>query len=220
MNWIPFLGSILLGIITYKTRILDISGSVGAALISMIIWGLRGLGWIIPFILFTTIGYSATRWNYKIKRKEGIAEGRSGKRGIENVFGNGLAPLLFAFIGNPLPFLGSIATALADSMASEIGVLSPKARSIITFKEEVPGTDGAVSLLGTLAAAAGSLAIASLGVLLLQLNLNNFFLVFIAGFLGCQIDSILGATLERRGYLSKSHVNLLATFSGGLITLL
>jgi len=42
------------------------------------------------------------------------------------------------------------------------------------------------------------------------------FFVFAAsiGWLGCQVDSLLGALLENRGYIGKHSVNFLATLSG------
>ncbi|HKZ48088.1 MAG TPA: DUF92 domain-containing protein, partial [Thermoplasmata archaeon] len=37
------------------------------------------------------------------------------------------------------------------------------------------------------------------------------------GFLGCQIDSVLGATLEKRKLLTKKTVNLASTVLGGVL---
>src|SRR5438445_650588 len=37
------------------------------------------------------------------------------------------------------------------------------------------------------------------------------------GFLGCQLDSVLGATLERRGLVSKKTVNLVSTTTGAIV---
>ncbi len=37
------------------------------------------------------------------------------------------------------------------------------------------------------------------------------------GFIGCQIDSVIGATLERRGIVNKKSNNLISTVSGAFL---
>jgi uncharacterized membrane protein len=87
------------------------------------------------------------------------------------------------------------------------------------------GVNGGFSPNGQLAALSGALLIASiaagLGLLVGADAMNNpidFILsISLIGFIGCQIDSILGAVLENRGYIGKGMVNTLAIASGALI---
>ena len=96
----------------------------------------------------------------------------------------------------------------------------------ITVNEAVPaGTNGGMSPTGTLAAFYGALLISVVSTILGAINgdrtpVELFFpFVILIGWLGCQIDSILGAMLENRGYLGKHGVNFIATLSGSLMAL-
>jgi uncharacterized protein (TIGR00297 family) len=87
---------------------------------------------------------------------------------------------------------------------------------ITTLKISEPGADGAVSSLGELAAIFGS---AVIGVLGYTLGISSDFWLSVlittaGGFFGTNIDSLLGATLQKRGLLSNSGVNFVATFAG------
>jgi uncharacterized membrane protein len=71
---------------------------------------------------------------------------------------------------------------------------------ITSGKSVEAGTSGAVSLAGTLAAAAGSALIAGLAWTLSQTGEPVHFwqalLILLAGLFGCMVDSWLGATLQ------------------------
>jgi uncharacterized protein (TIGR00297 family) len=154
------------------------------------------------------------------KKELGIYES---KRTAKNVISNGIiAFMMAAFGGYYLPFvggfIGSIATATADTMASEIGILQ-QPRLITTMKKVAPGTDGAVSILGTLVGivGAGTIGIAAYLLGIMSDPFLSFKIAVISGTIGCFMDSILGAVLERRNFLNNEHVNLLATITGAVI---
>ncbi|OUJ18628.1 Cytidylyltransferase family enzyme [Methanonatronarchaeum thermophilum] len=114
-------------------------------------------------------------------------------------------------------YIGAIATATSDTIASEIGTLDSETRLITNLKKEVKtGANGGVSLAGELASIIGGLTIGLIAYLAFGIE---FALIVgpIAGFLGCNIDSLLGATLEKKGILNNEHVNLVATLSGAII---
>ena len=123
-----------------------------------------------------------------------------------------------ALFGNYAGFIGAIATATADTMASEIGVLSKPI--LITSRERVkPGTDGGISVLGTAAGLIGALII---GLTAYFVNVSpelssSILIALFAGMIGCFADSLLGATLERSGLFNNEHVNLSATIVGALV---
>ena len=195
-------------------------------------FGYAGLLTLFTFFLF---GNLVTRYKYEKKMALGVAEGNRGMRDINNVLGNGLSPLIFAafyaissyntlFL---LGFSGAVATACADTFSTEIGQADGKPRLITTFEKVPVGTNGGVSLPGFGAAVLGSALISLVGLTFVisgaVTHTKTIFVIIciLAGFLGCVIDSILGATLEGRNpfYVNKHHVNILATLSGGVIAL-
>jgi uncharacterized membrane protein len=44
------------------------------------------------------------------------------------------------------------------------------------------------------------------------------FIVVLGGFVGTNFDSLLGATMQQKGWLSNSGVNLVATMGGAFIS--
>ncbi len=210
-------GCSALALVTWKTEVLSARASLTAFVIGSLIWALNSSSWILILVSFLAVGYAGTKWRYERKKSIGTEEEENGTRGIENILGNGSSPAFFAIVSSPVGFAGAVSTAMADTLASEVGVFSDRVRLITTWKRVEPGTNGAVSPLGTAFSAAGALLVAVISHLLLGIGILA---PFIGGFMGCHVDSILGATLERRGYMTKSEVNLVATFSGGLISLL
>lgn len=206
-----------IAVISWRTDILSIPAGFMAFLIGSIIWTLNGFNWIFLFLTFMVFGYLGTKWRHGSKREMGVEESATGRRRIENVLGNGIAPTFFAVLGNPIAFSGAIAAALSDTLASEIGILSERSRLITNFEPVRPGTNGGISPLGMTFSLIGASFIALISYFIFS---TPPLLPVIGGFLGCQIDSFLGATLERTGYLTNSTVNLIATFSGGAIALL
>lgn len=116
-----------------------------------------------------------------------------------------------------LAFAAALATAAADTASTEIGQLLRRRTWLLTTLQPVaPGTDGGVSLPGTSAALGTALLIGALGAGLGLYPAAGAFAAGAAGFLGATADSLLGATLERRGALDNDRVNLLATLAGAV----
>lgn len=206
-----------LGLLSWSVRALDLPGAVGAFILGLLVTLLGGLGWLLLMATFTIVGVGVTR----LGKRRKVVVGEPSERGLPNVVANGAAAALaavalLAFDSAPLAFATALAVVTADTMASEIGALSGRARSIVPpFVRMSPGQNGGVSWLGQLAAVAGAALIAAAAVPLLGLAWTVAWLPALAGFLGCQLDSILGATLEReaprRGPLSNEHVNLISS---------
>jgi uncharacterized protein (TIGR00297 family) len=127
-------------------------------------------------------------------------------------------------------FLSALALAGSDTLASEIGVLSPRTYLITNGKPVPPGTDGGVSTLGHLCAFGAAAYTSVVGWVVLSYLARAYAwtvsmpssAAYIAlptaiGFLGCQVDSVIGATLERRGLLNKKTNNLVSTVFGGVL---
>jgi uncharacterized protein (TIGR00297 family) len=88
---------------------------------------------------------------------------------------------------------------------------------ITTLKETEPGVDGGVTPLGEAASLVGALIIGVLAVVTGMAGAFGIIVGIVGGFLGTNFDSLLGATLQRRGILSNNGVNLVATGFGALV---
>lgn len=213
-----------LSILAYALRALDMLGAVASFFLGLEVALLGGVRWLALMTLFPVLGVLATRVGHRAKRAQHLEEEREGERGVGNVLGNGLAGALvaLALLLDPVPraaaalaFATAVAAVTADTLASEVGVLAGTARRILPpFASAKVGANGAVSLLGQAAAAAGAIAIAAAAVPLLHLGWGAAAVAAAMGFVGCQVDSVLGATLERDadrpGPLTKQDVNFLA----------
>lgn len=220
INWGYVILLFILGIITYKRKSLDLLGSAIMIIMGVIIIFSAGVNWLILIVLFLIMGLLATKFSKAYKNELGEFEGT---RTAKNVISNGIvAFLMAAFGGYYIPFvggfIGSIATATADTLASEIGVLQ-EPRLITTLKKVPPGTDGGISLLGTAAGiiGAGIIGIASWLLGIMPEPFTALKIAVISGTIGCFMDSLLGATLERKDILTNEHVNLIATITGALV---
>ena len=206
---------VVIGLITYWRKALDLFGSIFMIIMGIVIIFTVGVHWLILIFIFLILGLVSTKYKHQYKKDIGVYEGT---RTIKNVISNGIVPLIMAAFGNYGGFIGSIETATADTLASEIGV-TVQPRLITTFKKVPPGTDGGISVLGTVAGIIGA-GIIGVAAYLLGISQDPFLTLkisIIAGTVGCFVDSILGAVLERRNYISNEYVNLIATITGAAI---
>ncbi|WP_298522584.1 TIGR00297 family protein [uncultured Methanobrevibacter sp.] len=221
INWVYVILLFILGFITYYRKSLDLFGSAVMIIMGIVIIFSAGANWLLLIVLFLVMSLLATKYSRKYKMSLGEFEGR---RTSKNVISNGVvACFMAAFGGYYLPFvggfIGAIATATADTLASEIGVLDQHPRLITTFQKVDPGTNGAVSVLGTAIGIVGAaiIGIASYLLGIMPDSLTAIAVSIISGTIGCFADSILGAVLENRHIINNEHVNLIATVVGALV---
>ena len=224
INWAYVLILFILGFITYRRKALDLFGSAVMIIMGVVIIFSAGANWLLLIILFLLMSLLATRYSKKYKRSLGQFEGR---RTSKNVISNGVvACFMAAFGGYYSPFvggfIGAIATATSDTLASEIGVLDAHPRLITTFQSVAPGTNGAVSVLGAVVGIIGAAIIGFAAYLLgiVPFPLSAITVSIISGTVGCFMDSILGALFENRGLITNEHVNLMATIVGAIVGIL
>lgn len=224
INWAYVILLFILGFITYYRKSLDLFGSAVMIIMGIVIIFSAGTNWLLLIVLFLVMSLIATKYSKKYKQSLGEFEGR---RTSKNVISNGVvACFMAAFGGYYLPFvggfIGAIATATADTMASEIGVLDQHPRLITTLQKVDPGTNGAVSVLGTTVGIVGAaiIGIASYFLGIMPDPLMAILVSIISGTVGCFMDSILGAVFENHGFLTNEHVNLIATIVGALVGIL
>lgn len=222
--------SLVLGYLAYRTKIADLSALFSAALLGVLIIVFSEIFWFILLLTFFILGGVFTKYKYKYKESIGLAQSKGGVRSYENVFSNSTAALVLAICYGIYPqyaeliifaYLGTVATATGDTLASEIGTTAHSQPIMITnLKPTRTGVDGAVTVLGEVAAILGSMVIGILPVIFGRVDdaIMVISITTAGGFLGTNIDSLLGATLQKRGLLSNSGVNFVATFAGAAVS--
>ncbi len=217
--------ALVLGIGAYWAKAADSDAVLSETIICLLVILFGGLAWFLLLLAFYLLGGAFTRYGYAYKHRLGIAQSRGGRRGYKNVYSNSLVPLIMAICygvyGSDIfvyAFIGSVATANGDTLASEIGQTSrSNPRMITTLKETEPGVDGGVTALGEAASLAGSLVIGLLAMGTGMIGAVGIVAGTLGGFLGTNFDSLLGATMQNRGLLSNNGVNLVATAFGALV---
>ncbi|RZU39824.1 DUF92 domain-containing protein [Edaphobacter modestus] len=161
---------------------------------------------LVVFILT----FAATRYGRARKESRGLSESRRGRRASQIVANLGVAGL-FAAAGHYEGCIVALAEAAADTVSSEIGqATGHPARLLTTGKVVAPGTNGGVTLAGTLAGLAAAAIVVGIGTMHL-LSWRPLGTMWIAAAAGLFFDSLLGATLERRGLLGNDLVNFAST---------
>ena len=216
--------------------------TVGFALLARILRGVSPsgalAGGIACFLLFAGAGpfafaalgalfvmtWMSTRLGYRRKLALGIAEPREGRTAwqiIANLAMAALGSVAFSVTGNQSWLIASfaaLAEAATDTVASEIGQCRNSESRLITSWESVPaGTDGGITLAGTVAGIAAGLVIAAVAAAGGILSLAQSWIPVTAGVAGMLIDSFLGATLQQRGWISNRSVNLWGTLAAAAI---
>ena len=235
------LNTVLLAIAWWlPKKLLTPAGYLHAWVLGVLVWGClgwRGYGVVMAYFL---VGTAVTRIGMAEKEAAGIAENRSGVRGPENVWGSALTATVCA-VGAALAssawgaglspnwtdwlilgYVASFATKLSDTTASEVGKAYGKRTFLITTLRPVPaGTEGAVSLEGTLAGVVGSAVIAAVGWATGLISLAGVGLCLVAALIATNLESVIGATLqEQLPWLTNELVNIINTTIGAIAAVL
>lgn len=213
-------------ILAYFLRMVGVGGAVGGFVVGVAIYlGLGPQGFAV-LALFVVGGSFLTRLGYERKRRSGTAQDREGRRGAKNAFANCavavLCAALYAVTGYevlPAAFVASLGAAFADTAESEAGQIYGRSpRLITTLRRVPPGTDGAISVPGTLAGVSAAMLTSLLG---LSLSLVDDFgtalVVAFAAFLGTVADSIVGA---KAPWVGNEATNVVCTFVAAFLALL
>ncbi len=211
------------GYFAFRSKTADLSGLFSSALVGIILLVFADARWFMIMLTFFILGSAATRYKFEYKKRIGVEQGQSGARGYRNVFANGIvataAAVLFGVFQQPVfivMYVGCVATAAADTVASEIGVTGGIPYMITTLKKVPIGTNGGVTLVGETVALLGGFAVSLIALLIGVITPSMLVICTLAGFAGTNIDSFVGATLENKGFLGNAGTNLLATIGGGL----
>lgn len=200
------------------------SGYLGGVVLGSWILFFGGLGGYVVLLLFFLMGTGATRLGFHRKEREGLAQEEGGRRGARHALANcaigGLLVSLFPIRSGPIlavAYVGSFATALADTLGSEVGQLFGRRTFDPLHLRSVPrGTEGAVSAEGTLAGLGGAAVLALLGALLGLYPLTVSWAVVVGAGAGSMAESVAGSALRGRKGLDNEVLNLTNTAIGAL----
>jgi uncharacterized protein (TIGR00297 family) len=205
----------LFAALAYALGMVSRGGALGGLVVGTIIYYCLGPQGFAVLALFVVGGSLLTRLGYGRKRRAGTAEAGGGRRGAKNALANCSVAVICALLAAltsagafVAAFVASLGAAFADTAESEVGQLYGRTpRLISNFRRVPPGTDGAISLPGTLAGLAAATLTAALG---LALGLvEGPAPILLAAFLGTVVDSLVGALAPRVG---NELTNVLCTF--------
>lgn len=222
-------------ILGYVLRSVDISGTIVGWILGCIVIIGAGPTLYVALLAFFIIGTLCTKLGYSRKSKEGLAQERGGRRGADHAIANvGVAALCavacWRGLGLVPLFMGvaSLATAAADTAGSEIGQLFGRRAFLpLTFRRVERGTEGAMSLEGTLAGVVAGMLVAVAGVAMAVHQLAPGFVgsvaiartrtvavITICAFLGSYIESVIGSL---RPNIANGAMNFMNTLIGALL---
>jgi uncharacterized protein (TIGR00297 family) len=190
---------------------------------------------LAPLALLFVLTFLATRAGRRVKARAGLAEKRHGRSSAQVIANLSIAGLAVSTLGFVLVTAGGVCCgggyyrvwvwpamimmclaamveATADTVSSEIGqAFGGRPVMLLTLQRVHPGADGAVTLLGSLSGIAGGAFVALVGMWALRLTPSQTAIALLAGVCGLFFDSLLGATVERRGWMGNDLVNFSST---------
>lgn len=237
--------SLLFASVAVAMRSATIGGAIcGALTCFCVTWWTRDLespllhSALLPLVALFLLTYVATRAGKGRKQQRGLAELTGGRTAAQVLANLGVAALIVtpvgayaaAFAGLKLPIeapvlagaaLAALAEATADTVSSEIGqAFGTQTFMLTTWRRVHRGTDGGVSARGSWTGLAAALIIVLVGGWSMHLPAKIQAAAFAAGLIGFVADSLLGATIERRGWIGNDLVNFTATAIASLTFLI
>jgi uncharacterized protein (TIGR00297 family) len=209
--------------LAYALGMVSRSGALGGFLLGTIVYACLGPRGFAVLALFVVGGSILTRLGYRSKQRAGTAQEHGGRRGARNALANCAVAVLCAILARTtgsdlftVAYVASLGAAFADTSESEVGQLFGRTpRLITTLRKVPPGTDGAISLPGTLAGIAAACLTATLALALgLLESPTTALLIVSAAFLGTIADSLLG---ERYPGIGNEATNVICTLVAAVL---
>ncbi len=221
--------NLLLAGAAYAARSVDLSGAVMGFVLGTAIYAFLDWRGFLLLVAFFVLGTGTTKIGYAKKAAAKLAQEGGGRRSAKHAVANaGVAAVAAVFAATTgqqeiylLAFAAAFATAAGDTVSSELGQLWGRRTFLLTTLKPVPrGTEGAVSLEGTVAGLGATLLLALLGSAVGFYGLAGVLIVTVAGFVGTVVESLAGATLEEHGLLDNEAINFFNTLVGALVAAL
>jgi uncharacterized protein (TIGR00297 family) len=233
--WTGFAICTVFSLLVWGVRAATPAAAVTGGLLTLELYfsvpGWRTVLWVVLVLFLLTFG--ATQFGRGKKEKIGSAESRRGRSASQVAANLGAAAWMgilvwVAHLSITFPkraalvaLVAAAAEATADTLSSELGqVLGGNPILVTTLRRVTAGTDGAISLAGTLAGCLGAIAAVTVAALVLPLSWKMSLLALAGGIFGLFFDTLLGATLERGGWLNNDSVNFLSTLAAAVFAAL
>jgi uncharacterized protein (TIGR00297 family) len=202
----------------------NLSGAIAGGVCCILLFAGVGPAGLICLVALFVMTWASTRLGYKRKLELGLAERREGRNArqiLANLAVAAACASAFGIIGRRYFLVlvaASLAEAATDTVASEIGqYAASEARMVTSWKVVPSGTDGGMTVVGSLAGLGGSAVIAVVAMWGGLIDASEVWIPIVAGGLGMLIDSLLGATIQRRGWMSNQSVNFFSTLAAAAI---
>ena len=217
------------GLLAYYLKTVSKSGLTGGVVVGTIIYLCLGIGGFLILFTFFALGSWSSKHKYKWKASHGVAQENRGKRSVKHAVAKGGVGLVMAIMAllTDIPevfkiaFVAAFATATFDTISSELGQIYGKKPILITTMKSVPvGTDGAISIEGTILGMLSAALIGAEAYALHLINLPSIIIVVAAAFVGTTVESVLGATIERRKWVSNEVINFINISTGAGVSML
>ncbi len=213
-------------VLAYGIGSVDRSGAVGGLLMGTLLYAIAGWPGYGLLILLVVSGVGVTRLGHSRKAALGIAQERGGRRRAGSALANTGAAVAFGFLAVATPFpdlfalamAGAFATALFDTTASEFGKAFGRRHHLVTLRSVPAGTDGAVSLEGTVAGVVAGVVMALLAWALGLVTMVGAMAVVIGAFCGSMVESLISALIRGRTGSDKELLNLANTVVGAAVS--
>lgn len=199
-------------------------GAVAGAAVCLLLFVSAGPPGFATLVCLFLLTWAATRFGFRHKQELGISERREGRNASQVLANLGVAAacsLVAGFTADPrwvAATVGAFCEAASDTVASEIGQTSgPTSRLITTWRPVPSGTDGGITLAGTMTGIVAAVIISGTAAMAGMISAEHFWKPAVAGVIGMVGDSLLGATVQRRGWINNDGVNLGSTMVAALL---
>lgn len=216
--------------LAWRIRGVNGSGAWAGGVICFLLFAAAGPGAFAALVAVFLLAWISTRTGYRRKQALGTAESKTGRSASQVLANLGVATACAVLhLAHSSSYWESIflcamaaafAEAAADTVSSELGRIQDHALLITSWKKVPSGTDGGVSLTGTLAGISAAILVCAVCLAVRLISRRNAGIALLAASMGMFADSFLGAWLESRRWLNNDGVNFLSTLIAACFAIL